>query len=327
MKQSIVHVALVVRDYDDAIRFYTEKLNFTVVEDTYQASQDKRWVVIAPPGSDGPTLLLARASTAEQDRVVGHQTGGRVFLFLGTDDFWRDFDTMTSRGITFVRSPKVESYGTVAVFEDLYGNRWDLVERTAVAAPASSTTLILWQRLDLPGHEFAELAVHDTGSELTGTALVVHEGRPCQLDYRIECDAAWRTRAVRIRGHVGIDVISLDLVRSAEGDWRANGAPVPGVAGCIDVDLGFSPSTNLLPIRRLNLSLGERAEVRAAWVRFPQLTLEVLEQAYTRVDATHYSYESAGGAFRRELEVNDDGLVLEYPGLFHAVAVTQSGHA
>ena len=128
MKQSIVHVALVVRDYDAAIRFYTEKLKFTLIEDTYQPEQDKRWVLIAPPGSDGSALLLARASTPEQERVIGNQTGGRVFLFLSTDDFWRDYHRMIADGITFVRAPKVESYGTVAVFEDLYGNLWDLLE-------------------------------------------------------------------------------------------------------------------------------------------------------------------------------------------------------
>jgi catechol 2,3-dioxygenase-like lactoylglutathione lyase family enzyme len=130
MKQSIVHIALVVRDYDEAIRFYTEKLNFRVVEDTYQPEQDKRWVLVAPPGSDGPTLLLAKASTPEQERTIGNQTGGRVFLFLQTDDFWRDYRRMVDLQITFVRPPKLESYGTVAVFEDLYGNRWDLLEWT-----------------------------------------------------------------------------------------------------------------------------------------------------------------------------------------------------
>lgn len=128
MKQSIVHVALVVRDYDEAIQFYTGKLNFTVIEDTYQPQQGKRWILIAPPGSQGTSLLLARASAPEQERVIGNQTGGRVFLFLSTDDFWRDFRRMTALGITFVRAPKVESYGTVAVFEDLYGNLWDLLE-------------------------------------------------------------------------------------------------------------------------------------------------------------------------------------------------------
>jgi catechol 2,3-dioxygenase-like lactoylglutathione lyase family enzyme len=126
--QSIVHIALVVRDYDEAIEFYTKKLGFSLVEDVYQPEQDKRWVVVAPPGSNGPSLLLARASTPEQGRFVGNQTGGRVFLFLGTDDFWRDHARLTSLGITFVREPKNEPYGTVAVFKDLYGNLWDLLE-------------------------------------------------------------------------------------------------------------------------------------------------------------------------------------------------------
>jgi catechol 2,3-dioxygenase-like lactoylglutathione lyase family enzyme len=128
MKQSIVHMALVVRDYDEAIAFYTQKLRFTLIEDTYQPEQDKRWVVVAPPGSTGTTLLLARASKPEQEAFIGNQAGGRVFLFLNTDDFWRDYAEMVSRGIKFVREPKKESYGTVAVFEDLYGNLWDLLE-------------------------------------------------------------------------------------------------------------------------------------------------------------------------------------------------------
>jgi len=128
MMQSIVHVALVVRDYDEAIEFYTKKLNFTLIEDTYQPEQDKRWVVVAPPGSEGTSVLLARASKAEQEPFIGNQTGGRVFLFLNTDDFWRDYAHMVSLGIEFVREPKTESYGTVAVFKDLYGNLWDLLQ-------------------------------------------------------------------------------------------------------------------------------------------------------------------------------------------------------
>jgi catechol 2,3-dioxygenase-like lactoylglutathione lyase family enzyme len=128
MRQSIVHVALVVRDYDEAIEFYTKKLNFRLVEDTYQPGQDKRWVVVAPPGSDGTSLLLARASTPAQEPFVGDQTGGRVFLFLDTDDFWRDYTRLVSLGVAFVREPRTEPYGTVAVFKDLYGNLWDLLE-------------------------------------------------------------------------------------------------------------------------------------------------------------------------------------------------------
>jgi catechol 2,3-dioxygenase-like lactoylglutathione lyase family enzyme len=137
VRHAIVHVALVVRDYDEAIAFYTQKLGFTLVEDTYQPAQDKRWVVVAPAGSDpaagGTTLLLARAATPEQARFVGDQAGGRVFLFLRTDAFWRDYDRMRAAGVVFVREPEQASYGTVAVFVDLYGNRWDLVEFAAQA--------------------------------------------------------------------------------------------------------------------------------------------------------------------------------------------------
>lgn len=116
-----------VREYDEAIAFFCQKLRFTLVEDTYQPEQDKRWVVVAPPGTSGTNLLLARATTPEQTAVIGQQTGGRVFLFLQTDDFWRDYHNMLAAGIQFVRPPKTESYGTVAVFADLYGNLWDLI--------------------------------------------------------------------------------------------------------------------------------------------------------------------------------------------------------
>ncbi len=122
-----MHVALVVRDYDEAIDFYCNTLHFTLVEDTYQPEQDKRWVVVAPPGSQGTSLLLARASKPEQEPFIGRQSGGRVFLFLRTDDFWRDYNEMRAKGVKFVREPKNAPYGTVTVFEDLYGNLWDLV--------------------------------------------------------------------------------------------------------------------------------------------------------------------------------------------------------
>jgi catechol 2,3-dioxygenase-like lactoylglutathione lyase family enzyme len=126
MKQSIVHIALVVKDYDEAIDFYTQKLNFELIDDTYQPEQEKRWVVVSPPGSSGTTLLLAQASNSEQEPFIGNQTGGRVFLFLNSDDFWRDYIDMKSKGIEFVREPKQQEYGLVAVFKDLYGNLWDL---------------------------------------------------------------------------------------------------------------------------------------------------------------------------------------------------------
>jgi catechol 2,3-dioxygenase-like lactoylglutathione lyase family enzyme len=128
MKQSIVHIALVVNDYDEAIDFYVNKLKFELIEDTYQAEQDKRWVLVSPPGSNGVSLLLARASKPEQHDFIGNQAGGRVFLFLNTDDFWRDYNRMQLDGIKFVRPPQEQDYGTVAVFEDLYGNLWDLLQ-------------------------------------------------------------------------------------------------------------------------------------------------------------------------------------------------------
>lgn len=127
MKQQIAHIALVVADYDEAIRFYTQKLHFTLAEDT-PLSPTKRWVLVAPPGSDGCQLLLAKAAKAEQRSRVGNQTGGRVFLFLHTDNFQRDYQNLLDQGVTIVREPSVETYGTVAVFADLYGNLWDLIE-------------------------------------------------------------------------------------------------------------------------------------------------------------------------------------------------------
>ena len=134
MQHAIAAIALLVRDYDEAIAFYTQKLRFTLVEDTYQPEQEKRWVVIAPPGSTGTSLLLARASNAEQRPFVGNQAGGRVFLFLNTDDFWRDYERMRAEGVRFVRDPEKQPYGMVAVFEDLYGNRWDLLQLNAHGA-------------------------------------------------------------------------------------------------------------------------------------------------------------------------------------------------
>ena len=128
MAQSLAHIALIVRDYDEAIHWFTDRLGFTLVKDVYQPEQDKRWVLVAPPGGRGTSLLLARASTPGQEAFIGNQAGGRVFLFLETDDFRRDHESMLAAGIRFVREPKPAPYGTVAVFEDLYGNLWDLVQ-------------------------------------------------------------------------------------------------------------------------------------------------------------------------------------------------------
>jgi len=126
--QTIGYVAIVVKDYDEAIKFYVDTLGFTLIEDTFIPAQNKRWVLVAPPGANETKLLLARAMDAEQASRIGNQTGGRVFLFLHTDDFWRDFEAYQAKGVEFVREPKMESYGTVAVFKDLYGNLWDLLQ-------------------------------------------------------------------------------------------------------------------------------------------------------------------------------------------------------
>lgn len=130
MDQKLAHIALVVRDYDEAIAFYVGILGFELVEDTYQPEQDKRWVIVKPRGTGTASLLLARASTPHQEDYIGDQAGGRVFLFLETDDFWRDFEALKAKGVEFVREPKEAGYGTVAVFKDLYGTLWDLVEFT-----------------------------------------------------------------------------------------------------------------------------------------------------------------------------------------------------
>src|SRR5215475_7507148 len=127
VKQRIAHISLVVDDYDEAIRFYTRKLSFRLVEDT-RLTDTKRWVIVAPPGATECSLLLAKAADEKQRTSIGNQSGGRVFLFLFTDDFWRDYESYKSKGVSFVRDPKEEAYGTVAVFQDLYGNLWDLVQ-------------------------------------------------------------------------------------------------------------------------------------------------------------------------------------------------------
>jgi hypothetical protein len=172
---------------------------------------------------------------------------------------------------------------------------------------------VLWRWLDRPGHEAARLSFEQGGWHLSGTAVFAHEREPCRLDYRVICDADWRTRSVAVRGWVGDRAVDLAIDADAARRWRLDGADCPAVEGCIDVDLGFSPSTNLLPIRRLALAIGQEARVRAAWLTFPALALEPLEQRYRRTGATTYAYESGGGAFAAQLTVNDAGLVLDYP--------------
>ncbi|HEX8321057.1 putative glycolipid-binding domain-containing protein [Longimicrobium sp.] len=175
-----------------------------------------------------------------------------------------------------------------------------------------SSRLILWRRVDQPGHESARVDRVGEGWWLAGTAVFADDAGPCCLSYRVACDAGWRTLRTRVSGWIGQRTVDVEIA-VADGVWRMNGVEVPQVAGCVDVDLNFSPSTNLLPIRRLNLAVGERAEVRAAWLRFPSLALEPLQQTYIRTGEHAYRYESAGGAFVRDLQVDEAGFPTRYP--------------
>jgi uncharacterized protein len=186
-----------------------------------------------------------------------------------------------------------------------------------VISPAQT---ILWRRLDRPGHESARLASAGSGWQLAGSAVFAHEGEACRLDYAVLCDSSWRTLSASVTGWIGSAAVELAVSVDATGHWQLGGSDCPGVAGCVDIDLNWSPSTNLLPIRRLALAPGQEADVRAAWLRFPSLVLEPLEQRYRRLDERTYRYESAGGSFVAELEVNAAGLVVHYPGFARADA-------
>ncbi|MGH7331717.1 MAG: putative glycolipid-binding domain-containing protein [Candidatus Rokuibacteriota bacterium] len=183
---------------------------------------------------------------------------------------------------------------------------------------------ILWRRLDQPGHESARLTSGPGSGRLAGTAVFIHDHQPCRLDYVIECDARWHTSSGRVAGWVGRETVEIELAVDGDGQWRLNGTTCPGVTGCIDLDLNFSPSTNLLPIRRLGLAVGQEASVRAAWLRFPGFTLEPLEQRYRRLDGETYRHESAGGRFVTELHVDTAGFVTTYPGIWTVQAVRLS---
>lgn len=180
---------------------------------------------------------------------------------------------------------------------------------------------VLWRRLDLPGHEIAYLRRHEQGWALSGTAIFTHEQQPCKLDYVIYCDESWHTIAANVTGQVSNREVDLSVAANEKNQWRVNGSECKAVSGCIDVDLGFSASTNLLPIRRLALEVGDEAEVRAAWLPFPSLSLQPLEQLYRREARTKYRYESRGGRFVRSLDVDSEGFITNYPGLWVAESV------
>jgi hypothetical protein len=180
-----------------------------------------------------------------------------------------------------------------------------------------SDQTILWRRLDQPGHESARLFLQGPHWHLVGTSVFSYNRQPCRLDYLVVCNSNWQTFFGRITGWVGDETVEIELSVDSAGRWFLNGIDCPAVAGCFDLDLNFSPSTNLLPIRRLGLEVGEESKVTAAWLRFPSFTLEPLEQQYRRLDLSTYRYESAGGSFFAELEINKAGFVTHYPSFWH----------
>jgi uncharacterized protein len=177
---------------------------------------------------------------------------------------------------------------------------------------------ILWRALYWPGHEACSLYRLDSEWRLEGTAVFLHEGRTCRLSYLINCDAVWDTRSAMVSGSFGDEDIALEISVDADHRWQVNGVTKPAVEGCIDLDLNFSPSTNLLPMKRLRLEVGQRVDVKAAWLRFPSFELEPLAQAYERLGEFKYRYSSHGRGFVAELTVNKAGFVTVYPQLWEA---------
>jgi hypothetical protein len=176
---------------------------------------------------------------------------------------------------------------------------------------------LLWRRIDLPGHDVAH--VHREGIagwRLRGAALFKDGDRPVRLEYDILCSASFVTREARVTGHVGLDAVDLTMVHDGGGHWTLNGVAQPGVDGCLDVDLAFTPATNFLAVRRLALDVGQSGASRAAWLRYPEMALEPLDQVYRRTGESTYDYESGGGAFRTTLRVDASGFVTDYPDLW-----------
>ena len=176
--------------------------------------------------------------------------------------------------------------------------------------------LILWRRMDVPGHDACALWVMESGSCLTGTAVFALEGQPCYLAYEVDCDPTWRTRSAKVIGYIGRHALELSIVAMPGARWELNGTDQPSVAGCIDVDLNFTPATNLIAIRRLALDVGHESDAPAAWLRFPECTLERLEQRYHRVTLDTYDYQAPRLGYAASLQVSDLGFVTQYPGLW-----------
>jgi hypothetical protein len=183
-------------------------------------------------------------------------------------------------------------------------------------APAPEPVSIAWRRLDCPGHDAATLSASGGGWLLEGVAAFLEAGLPCHLQYRVELDDIWQTRSAAVQGWFGATRVNVQAHVAGPHHWLVNGRQVPAVADCIDIDLAFTPATNLLPIRRLNLPVGASASVVAAWLPFPDLELRPLDQVYRRSSPNTYDYSSSGGTFEATLSVSPNGFVINYPGLW-----------
>jgi hypothetical protein len=185
---------------------------------------------------------------------------------------------------------------------------------------SNNNASILWRRLDMEGHDACRLVGLDGGWRVEGVAAFVHRGEPCGLAYAVECDADWRTRAAEVTGSLNGEPIDLRIARSESGEWRMNGIAQPNARGLVDVDLGFTPATNLIAIRRLNLAPGEGSPAPAAYVAFPELRFERLEQTYVRLDAGRYRYKATAYEYDEVLSVSSIGFVTTYPRLWEVVS-------
>jgi len=185
---------------------------------------------------------------------------------------------------------------------------------------ATQGPAILWRRLDVPGHDACRLVESAAGRRLEGTAVFAAEGLPARLDYEVECDLAWRSRRASVRGWMGGRALAIAIERGADGAWTLDGRTVPGLQECVDLDLGFTPATNLLALRRLDLAVGSAARADAAWLDVDAGTLVRLPQDYARRSAQRYAYASPDHGYAAELEVAPSGFVRRYPGLWEALA-------
>ena len=186
----------------------------------------------------------------------------------------------------------------------------------------STPIAVLWRRLDVPGHDGCQFLPGAEGWTLRGSAVFLQDGQVCQLRYEVLADPGFRTREASVTGLVGVKAVDLRIRSDGDGTWTAGGDEQPQLAGCVDVDLGFTPATNFLPVRRLGLEMGQQAQAPAAYLAFPELRLEVLGQSYRRVSATGYEYEAPGAGYRGTLEFSGQGIIVDYPGLFTRVGGT-----